>query len=117
MRADGRESVTHYRIARRFRAHTLVRVELETGRTHQIRVHLAHAGFPLVGDPVYGGRRRIPAGSSLQLAAELTAFPRQALHAARLKLRHPVTGRDMTWEAPLPADMQGLIAALEKDRS
>jgi 23S rRNA pseudouridine1911/1915/1917 synthase len=117
VRADGRESVTHYRIARRFRAHTLVRVELETGRTHQIRVHLAHAGFPLVGDPVYGGRRRIPAGSSLQLAAELTAFPRQALHAARLKLRHPVTGRDMTWEAPLPADMQGLIAALEKDRS
>jgi 23S rRNA pseudouridine1911/1915/1917 synthase len=117
VRADGRESVTHYRIAKRFRAHTLVRVELETGRTHQIRVHLAHAGFPLVGDPVYGGRRRIPAGSSLQLAAELTAFPRQALHAARLKLRHPVTGRDMTWEAPLPADMQGLITALEKDRS
>jgi 23S rRNA pseudouridine1911/1915/1917 synthase len=117
VRADGRESVTHYRIVRRFRAHTLVRVELETGRTHQIRVHLAHAGFPLVGDPVYGGRRRIPAGSSLQLAAELTAFPRQALHAARLKLCHPVTGRDMTWEAPLPADMQGLIAALEKDRS
>lgn len=117
VRADGRESVTHYRVAGRFRAHTLVRVELETGRTHQIRVHLAHAGFPLVGDPVYGGRRRIPAGCSPQLAAELASFPRQALHAARLTLHHPVTGREMAWEAPLPADMQLLLAALEKDRS
>jgi 23S rRNA pseudouridine1911/1915/1917 synthase len=117
VRADGREAVTHYRVVKRFRAHTLVRVELQTGRTHQIRVHLAHAGFPLVGDPVYGGRRRIPAGCSPQLAAELAAFARQALHAARLKLRHPVTGREMAWEAPLPADMQHLLAALEKDRS
>ncbi len=117
VRADGRESVTHYRIARRFRAHTLVRVTLETGRTHQIRVHLAHAGFPVVGDPAYGGRRRIPAGCSPRLAAELSAFPRQALHAARLKLLHPVTGREMAWEAPLPADMQRLLAALEKDGS
>jgi 23S rRNA pseudouridine1911/1915/1917 synthase len=117
VRADGREAVTHYRVVKRFRAHTLVRVELQTGRTHQIRVHLAHAGFPLVGDPVYGGRRRIPAGCSPQLAAELAAFARQALHAARLKLHHPVTGREMAWEAPLPADMQHLLAALEKDRS
>ena len=117
VRADGREAVTHYRVVKRFRAHTLVRVELQTGRTHQIRVHLAHAGFPLVGDPVYGGRRRIPAGCSPQLAAELAAFARQALHAARLKLHHPVTGREMAWEAPLPADMQHLLAALERDRS
>ncbi len=117
VRADGRESVTHYRVVRRFRAHTLVRVELETGRTHQIRVHLAHAGFPVVGDPVYGGRRRLPAGCTPQLAAQLAGFSRQALHAARLTLQHPVTGREMAWEALLPADLQRLLAALEKDRT
>jgi 23S rRNA pseudouridine1911/1915/1917 synthase len=116
VRADGRESVTHYRVVRRFRGHTLVRVELETGRTHQIRVHLAHAGFPLVGDPVYGGRRRIPAGCTAQLAAELTGFARQALHAARLTLHHPASGRELAWEAPPPEDMQRLLSALERDR-
>jgi 23S rRNA pseudouridine1911/1915/1917 synthase len=116
VRADGRESVTHYRVVRRFRGHTLVRVELETGRTHQIRVHLAHAGFPLVGDPVYGGRRRIPAGCTAQLAAALAGFTRQALHAARLTLQHPATGREFTWEAPPPEDMQRLLSALERDR-
>jgi 23S rRNA pseudouridine1911/1915/1917 synthase len=115
VRADGREAVTHYRVVRRFRAHTLVRVELETGRTHQIRVHLAHAGFPLVGDPMYGGRRRLVAGSSVALAAEQSAFQRQALHAVRLTLHHPLTGREMSWEALLPADMQRLIDALEAD--
>ena len=115
VRADGRASVTHYRVMRRFRAHTLVRVRLETGRTHQIRVHLAHIGFPLVGDPVYGGRRRIPAGCTPALAAQLRAFPRQALHAARLSLKHPLTGREMGWEAPLPQDMQRLLEALEAE--
>ena len=113
VRADGRPSVTHYRVVRRFAAHTLVRVQLETGRTHQIRVHLAHAGFPLVGDPVYGGRRRLPAGCPPALTAALNAFPRQALHAASLKLAHPLSGEPMAWEAPLPADMQSLLAALE----
>jgi 23S rRNA pseudouridine1911/1915/1917 synthase len=93
-----------------------VRVELETGRTHQIRVHLAHAGFPLVGDPVYGGRRRIPAGCPPQLAAELAGFARQALHAARLTLHHPATRRELAWEAPLPEDMQRLLSALQSDR-
>jgi 23S rRNA pseudouridine1911/1915/1917 synthase len=117
VRSDGRPAVTHYRVVRRFRAHTLVRVTLETGRTHQIRVHLAHAGFPIVGDPVYGGRRRLPAGCTPALAAELTSFPRQALHAARLKLAHPLTGRELQWEVPPPADMQRLLAALEKDRA
>jgi 23S rRNA pseudouridine1911/1915/1917 synthase len=112
VRADGRPAVTHYRIVRRFRAHTLVRVSLESGRTHQIRVHLAHSGFPLVGDPVYGGRRRLPAGCSAALAAELRAFPRQALHAARLVLAHPLARREHAWEAPLPSDMQRLLAAL-----
>jgi 23S rRNA pseudouridine1911/1915/1917 synthase len=115
VRADGREAVTHYRVVRRFRAHTLVRVQLETGRTHQIRVHLAHAGFPLVGDPVYGGRRRLPAGCSPQLAAQLSALRRQALHAERLTLRHPESGHELTWSAPLPADLQRLIEALEAD--
>jgi 23S rRNA pseudouridine1911/1915/1917 synthase len=115
VRADGREAVTHYRVVRRFRAHTLVRVELETGRTHQIRVHLAHAGFPLVGDPVYGGRRRLPAGCSPALKAALGAFRRQALHAARLRLEHPRSGREMSFEAPLPGDMQALLHALEAD--
>jgi 23S rRNA pseudouridine1911/1915/1917 synthase len=100
---------------KRFRAHTLVRVELETGRTHQIRVHLAHIGYPLVGDPVYGGRRRIPAGSSPALASAIGAFKRQALHAARLKLKHPTTGRELEWEAPLPSDLTSLVNALEAD--
>jgi 23S rRNA pseudouridine1911/1915/1917 synthase len=113
VRADGRPSVTHYRVVRRFAAHTLVRVQLETGRTHQIRVHLAHAGFPLVGDPVYGGRRRLPAGCPPALMAALNAFRRQALHAASLKLAHPLSGKPMAWEAPLPPDMQSLLTALE----
>jgi len=116
VRGDGRAAVTHYRVVRRFRAHTLVRVTLETGRTHQIRVHLAHIGFPLVGDPLYGGRRRIPAGLSLELRTALQDFPRQALHARRLELAHPVTARELEWESPLPADLQELIAALEADR-
>ena len=116
VRSDGRRAVTHYRVERRFRAHTLVRVTLETGRTHQIRVHLAHIGFPIVGDPVYGGRRRIPQGCSPALAATLRRFPRQALHAARLKLAHPLTHREREWESPLPADMRTLLAVLEADR-
>jgi len=115
VRADGRPAVTHYRVLKRFRGHTLVRAELETGRTHQIRVHLAHIGFPLVGDPIYGGRRRLPAGSSPGLVRELSAFKRQALHAAQLALKHPTTGRAVEWEVPLPADMAALVSALEVD--
>lgn len=113
VRADGRPAVTHYRVVKRFRCHTLVRVVLETGRTHQIRVHLAHVGFPIVGDPVYGGRHRIPAGSAAALAAALRGFPRQALHASRLKLAHPLTDRPLELEAALPNEMQQLMAALE----
>jgi 23S rRNA pseudouridine1911/1915/1917 synthase len=115
VRSDGRPSVTHYRLMKRFRAHTLLHVQLESGRTHQIRVHLAHIGYPVVGDPVYGGRRRFPAAASPVLIAELEAFTRQALHAARLKLAHPITGKEVEWEAPLPTDMAHLIAVLEAD--
>jgi 23S rRNA pseudouridine1911/1915/1917 synthase len=115
VRNDGRPSVTHYRLMKRFRAHTLVHVELESGRTHQIRVHFAHIGYPVVGDPLYGGRRRIPAGASPALVAELEKFQRQALHAARLSLAHPLTGKEMEWEAPLPTDMAHLLAMLEAD--
>ena len=115
VRSDGREAVTHYRVMKRFRAHTLVRVELETGRTHQIRVHLSHIGYPIVGDPEYGGRRRLPAGASPELVTALEGFKRQALHAARLKLEHPVSGKEMEWEAPLADDMEGLLRILEAD--
>ena len=115
VRSDGRPAVTHYRVLKRFRGHTMVRAELETGRTHQIRVHLAHIGFPLVGDPAYGGRRRLPAGAAPELVTALEGFKRQALHAARLKLEHPVTGKEVEWEAPLPADMVGLVEAMEAD--
>jgi 23S rRNA pseudouridine1911/1915/1917 synthase len=115
VRSDGRPAVTHYRVLKRFRSHTMVRAELETGRTHQIRVHLAHIGYPVVGDPAYGGRRRLPAGATSELVTALEAFKRQALHAARLKLEHPVTGREVEWEAPLPLDMTRLVAAMEGD--
>lgn len=116
VRADGRDAVTHYRVGKRFRAHTLVQVKLETGRTHQIRVHLAHIGHPVVGDPAYGGRRRLPRGATEELVTALEAFRRQALHAARLELEHPSTGRSVSWESPLPPDLEQLIAALEADR-
>ena len=115
VRGDGRPAVTHYRVLKRFRAHTLVRAELESGRTHQIRVHLSHIGYPIVGDPDYGGRRRLPAGASPGLVAALEGFRRQALHAARLKLEHPVSGKEMEWEAPLPADMELLLKIMEAD--
>jgi 23S rRNA pseudouridine1911/1915/1917 synthase len=116
VRADGRDAVTHVRIIERFRAHTQVLAQLETGRTHQIRVHLAHIGHPVVGDPVYGTRRRYPSGASDELRATLDGFGRQALHAAQLALQHPFTGEALSWQAPLPADMQDLIGALAADQ-
>ena len=111
--ASGREAITHYRIERRYQGYTLLRVSLETGRTHQIRVHLAHIRHPIVGDPVYGGRPRVPRGLDEALRARLQGFPRQALHARRLGLLHPRSGEAMQWEAPPPADMAELITALE----
>ncbi|HKE44379.1 MAG TPA: 23S rRNA pseudouridine(1911/1915/1917) synthase RluD [Steroidobacteraceae bacterium] len=115
VREDGREAVTHYRVLARFRAHTHVRVSLETGRTHQIRVHFAHLRHPLVGDSTYGGRLLLPRGATAELVAALREFPRQALHAARLRLTHPRSGQSAEWQAPLPEDMRQLLAVLRKD--
>lgn len=115
--ANGKPAITHYRVAERFRAHTYVRVQLETGRTHQIRVHMAHIHHPLLGDPVYGGRLRIPAGASEAFAAALRGFKRQALHAGHLGLVHPRSGAAVAWDSPLPADLQALLAALRADAS
>ena len=113
---SGKPAVTHYRVLERFRAHTFIKVDLETGRTHQIRVHMAHIHHPLVGDPLYGGRLRLPPGASEGLVETLRGFRRQALHALRLTLQHPESGERLSWEAPLPADLQQLLAALEADR-
>jgi len=111
----GKPAVTHYRVKERFRSHTWVRVQLETGRTHQIRVHMAHKRYPIVGDPVYGGRMRQLAGASEDCQNALRQFSRQALHAVQLTLPHPETKEEMTWESPLPDDMLNLIGLLEKD--
>ena len=117
IREDGRESVTHYRVLARFRAHTHVRVMLETGRTHQIRVHLAHAGYPIVGDATYGRRLAIPKGATPRLDAALRGFRRQALHAARLAFEHPMTSGSCEFSAPVPGDMRELLDALREDAS
>ncbi|MDK8465937.1 23S rRNA pseudouridine(1911/1915/1917) synthase RluD [Marinobacter sp. SS13-12] len=110
----GKPAITHYRLIERFAAHTHVRCRLESGRTHQIRVHMAHVKHPLVGDPQYGGRLRLPKGTTDELRDVLAGFQRQALHARQLTLQHPQTGEVMTWEVPLPEDMETLLAALRK---
>lgn len=113
---NGKPAVTHYRIIQRYRAHTDIRVQLETGRTHQIRVHLAHQHYPLVGDKTYGGRLQLPASSSESLKQILCTFPRQALHAQTLGLLHPQSGKWMQWTVDLPPDMQNLLTELEQDQ-
>jgi 23S rRNA pseudouridine1911/1915/1917 synthase len=115
IREDGREAVTHYRVIQRFRGHTHVRLKLETGRTHQIRVHMAHIKYPIVGDRVYGGRLLLPKGASAELIDSLRGFRRQALHAARLVFEHPITGEQIETQAPLPADMRALLDTLARD--
>lgn len=115
VKTAARAAVTHYRVLERFRAHTHLRLTLETGRTHQIRVHMQYLRHPLVGDPVYGRRLGMPAGAGESLRAVLAGFRRQALHARRLGLVHPLSGTPMEWQAPLPADMTQLLAALRAD--
>lgn len=112
VRVDGRPAVTHFRLVERFQNHTLLRVSLETGRTHQIRVHMAHVGHPLVGDQAYGGRRQLRAGDSDEVRAALAGFKRQALHATRLAFLHPDTGERVDIQAPAPADLLALLAVL-----
>jgi 23S rRNA pseudouridine1911/1915/1917 synthase len=115
VRESGKFAVTHYRVVQRFAYHTLVQLMLETGRTHQIRVHMAHIRYPLHGDPVYGGRFQMPPNCGTDLEKELRSFRRQALHAAKLGLQHPVTDEYMEWEQPLPDDMLRLIKALAEN--
>jgi 23S rRNA pseudouridine1911/1915/1917 synthase len=111
----GKHAVTHYRLRERYRAHSLVQCNLETGRTHQIRVHMAHIRHPLVGDPVYGGHVILPKGADPALVAVLQGFRRQALHAERLAFAHPADGGERVFEAAMPADMQALVLALRED--
>jgi 23S rRNA pseudouridine1911/1915/1917 synthase len=115
IRGDGRPARTHYRVLERFRGHSYLTVKLDTGRTHQIRVHLAHLKYPLVGDPVYGSRLTHPRGSGEPLIAALRGFKRQALHAAALAFDHPVSGARLSFEAPPPPDFAELLAALRAD--
>ncbi|SDX37487.1 23S rRNA pseudouridine(1911/1915/1917) synthase RluD [Marinobacter mobilis] len=114
--ADGKPAVTHYRLIERFEAHTHVRCKLESGRTHQIRVHMAHIKHPLVGDPVYCGRVRLPKAATAELRDVLSKFHRQALHARKLTLVHPESGEEMSWETDLPEDMVRLLDVLRRHR-
>ena len=115
VRDDGRDAVTHYRLRERFRAHTALECRLETGRTHQIRVHMAHLKHPIVGDPIYGGSLKLPKGASDELIAALRGFRRQALHAETLEFMHPASGEPVRCTAPVPDDMQQLMRVLRED--
>ena len=112
VRVNGKEAVTHYRVIDRYENHTHIKALLETGRTHQIRVHLSHIGYPLVGDPLYGGRLRFPKKARVEIKEALKAFQRQALHSKKLTLKHPTSGNEMSWKIELPEDMSMLLNAL-----
>lgn len=111
----GKEAITHYRVLQKFRSHTHIRLKLETGRTHQIRVHMSHINYPLVGDPLYSGRVRLTKGASEEMKELLKHFRRQALHAKKLELWHPQTGQQMSWEIDLPDDFEALRRVLKED--
>ena len=115
VRENGKPAITHYRIKQKYRAHTHLRLKLETGRTHQIRVHMTHIAHPIVGDIQYGGRPRLPKGSSEDFIIALRAFKRQALHAIKLSLTHPVSGEAMSWQVPIPEDFEALLEEMKKD--
>ncbi len=115
VRDDGKDAVTHYRLRERFRAHTALECRLETGRTHQIRVHMQHQRHPIVGDPLYGGPLKLPKGANEALAATLRGLGRQALHAETLEFAHPVSGEPVRASAPVPADMVELLRVLRED--
>jgi 23S rRNA pseudouridine1911/1915/1917 synthase len=115
VRDDGRDAVTHFRLRERFRAHTLLECRLETGRTHQIRVHMAHLKHPIVGDPLYGGPLKLPKGATPELVEALRGFRRQALHAETLEFVHPVSGEPVRCTAPVPDDMRALVKVLHDD--
>jgi 23S rRNA pseudouridine1911/1915/1917 synthase len=111
----GKEAITRYRIAEKFRGHTRLRLRLETGRTHQIRVHMSYLRHALLGDPVYCGRPRPLKNSSQELLMAMRGFKRQALHAVKLQLVHPITGQEMRWQAPIPQDMVHMTECLRQD--
>lgn len=110
---EGKEAITHYKVARRFKEHSLLEVKLDTGRTHQIRVHMNHIKYPIIGDPLYAGRAKLPKGCDDNLRQILTEFPRQALHAYKLALTHPITQEQLVFHAPIPDDMKALIESLQ----
>ena len=112
---SGKPAVTHYRVLERFRGHTYIRVQLETGRTHQIRVHMAYIQYALLGDPLYGQRLRLPKGATPELIDALRHFKRQALHARKLGVQHPATGEYLEWETPLPDDFKTMLQVLRHD--
>ena len=115
VREDGRDAVTHYRLRERFRAHTLLECRLETGRTHQIRVHMAHLKHPIIGDPLYGGSLKLPKGATDEVIAQLRRFPRLALPAETLEFVPPLTRGPVRCTAPVPEDMVQLVQALRTD--
>ncbi|MEO9946568.1 MAG: 23S rRNA pseudouridine(1911/1915/1917) synthase RluD [Paraglaciecola sp.] len=117
VRESGKPAMTHYRVKEKFRAHTYLRLKLESGRTHQIRVHMSHLRYPLVGDQAYGGRPRPPKACNQNMVDMLRGFRRQALHAVQLELTHPITGEWMSWKAPLPDDFVDLLQVLREDKA
>jgi 23S rRNA pseudouridine1911/1915/1917 synthase len=114
VQAYGKTAITHFQVVEKFPHHSLIKVQLETGRTHQIRVHMAHLRYPLLGDLMYGGRQRIPGGISAKLSSQLSDFKRQALHAQRLSFDHPGSGQHCSFEAPVPEDFQNILDALRE---
>ena len=113
---SGKHAVTHYRVVQRYRAHTHIRCKLETGRTHQIRVHMAHIRYPLLGDPAYGGRLRLPKGATEATQTALQGFRRQALHAGSLGFIHPATEEEVSWQLEMPEDMLNILKVLDRDQ-